>query len=259
MRAVATLLLRQAEEASEAGAGALSQLVRRDSAGVGSSSIESQALRQSAMAAPVSPLQHSCLRRTTSGRWSQFSVLNRIRGDMRGERADAELLSSGVASDFGFFYDRHVKAVTAFVGSWIGEPDVVFDLVAETFARALEHRLQYDSSKGPTVAWLLGIARNLMIDSARRGQVESDSRERLGMGRVELDEEQLGLIADRADVRLRDALASLEPVQREAVIRRVVLEESYRTIAIDLRCSEQVVRKRVSRGLARLRGSLEGR
>ena len=98
-----------------------------------------------------------------------------------------------------------------------------------------------------------------MIDSARRGQVESDSRERVGMGRVELDEEQLEVIADRADVRLRDALVALEAVQREAVIRRVVLEESYRTIAADLRCSEQVARKRVSRGLARLRGSLEGR
>jgi DNA-directed RNA polymerase specialized sigma24 family protein len=67
---------------------------------------------------------------------------------MRGEVADAELLSSGLASDFGGFYDRHVRAVTAFVGSWIGQPDVVFDLVAETFARALEHRLQYDPSKG---------------------------------------------------------------------------------------------------------------
>ena len=178
---------------------------------------------------------------------------------MRGERADAELLSSGVASDFGCFYDRHVRAVTAFVGSWIGEPDVVFDLVAETFARALEHRLQYNASRGPAVAWVLGIARNLMIDSARRGQVESDSRERLGMGRVVLDDEQLEVIADRADVRLRDALASLEAVEREAVIRRIVLEESYRAIAADLRCSEQVVRKRVSRGLARLRESLEGR
>jgi RNA polymerase sigma-70 factor (ECF subfamily) len=152
-----------------------------------------------------------------------------------------------------------VRAVTAFIGSWIGEPDVVFDLVAETFARALEHRLQYDSAKGPAVAWLLGIARNVMIDSARRGQVESDSRERLGMGRVELEEEQLEVIADRADVRLREALASLEAVEREAVIRRVVLEETYRAIAAELRCSEQVVRKRVSRGLARLRGSLEGR
>jgi RNA polymerase sigma-70 factor (ECF subfamily) len=178
---------------------------------------------------------------------------------MRVERPDTELLSSGVASDFGCFYDRHVGAVTAFVGSWIGEPDVVFDLVAETFARALEHRLRYDPSKGPPVGWLLGIARNLMIDSARRGQVESESRERLGMGRVELDEEQLEVIADRADVQLGDALASLEAFQREAVIRRVVLEESYRAIAADLRCSEQVVRKRVSRGLARLREGLEGR
>jgi DNA-directed RNA polymerase specialized sigma24 family protein len=51
----------------------------------------------------------------------------------------------------------------------------------------------------------------------------------------------------------------LEAVEREAVIRRVVLEESYRAIAAELRCSEQVVRKRVSRGLARLRGGLEGR
>ena len=79
------------------------------------------------------------------------------------------------------------------------------------------------------------------------------------MGRVVLDNEQLEAVADRADVRLRDALASLEAVEREAVIRRVVLEESYRAIAAELRCSEQVVRKRVSRGLARLRGSLEGR
>ena len=194
-----------------------------------------------------------------AGSWSQFWVLNRIRGDMRGECADAELLSSGLVHDFGCFYDRHVRAVTAFVGSWVGEPEVVFDLVAETFARALEHRLQYDPSRGPTVAWLLGIARNLMIDSARRGQVESDSRARLGMGRVELDGEQVEVIADRADVPLREALASLEAVQREAVIRRVVLEESYRAIAADMRCSEQVVRKRVSRGLARLREGLESR
>ena len=64
---------------------------------------------------------------------------------------------------------------------------------------------------------------------------------------------------DISAIALRDALASLEAVEREAVIRRVVLEESYRAIAADLRCSEPVVRKRVSRGLARLRESLEGR
>jgi RNA polymerase sigma-70 factor, ECF subfamily len=183
----------------------------------------------------------------------------RIRLQMRVDRTDAELLESGAAADFGRFYDRHVDAVTAFVGSWHLRPELVYDLVAETFARALEHRTQYDGQKGPAVAWLLGIARNLMIDSARRGHVEATSRQRLGMARAELDDEQLELIAERGRTDLRGALGSIEPGQREAVIRRVVLEQSYSTMAADLRCSEQVVRKRVSRGLAALREIVEGR
>jgi RNA polymerase sigma-70 factor (ECF subfamily) len=177
---------------------------------------------------------------------------------MRAESADAELLASGAASDFGCFYDRHVTAVTAYVGSWNGQPEVVFDLVAETFARALEHRNEYDAAKGPAVAWLLGIARNLMIDSVRRGRVDATSRERLKMAAVELDDEQLEIVADRGRLALRAALASLEAGQREAVIRRVVLDQSYAEMAAELQCSEQVVRKRVSRGLAALRAMVEG-
>jgi RNA polymerase sigma factor (sigma-70 family) len=192
------------------------------------------------------------------GRPVTICDLIRIRGDMHGERADEELLESGAASDFGLFYDRHVNAVTAFVGTWAARPDVVFDLVAETFARALEHRDQYDPVKGPAVAWLLGIARNLMIDSARRGQVEATSRQRLGLTAVELDDEQLQLVTDRMKLDLSVALGSIAAEQREAVIRRVVLEQSYAAIATDLRCSEQVVRKRVSRGLAALRGMVGG-
>lgn len=164
-----------------------------------------------------------------------------------------------MAAEFGRFYDRHLTAVTAFAGGWTDRPELVFDLVAETFARAWEHRDQYDPVKGPAIAWLLGICRNLMVDSARRGQVEATSRVRLGMRTVELDDKQLELIADRAGVELRAALETLEAGQREAVVRRVVLDQSYGAIAAELRCSEQVVRKRVSRALARLRETLEER
>jgi RNA polymerase sigma-70 factor, ECF subfamily len=131
-------------------------------------------------------------------------------------------------------------------------------ILSPRHSRALEHRDQYDPVKGPAVAWLLGIARHLMIDSARRGQVEATSRHRLGMAAVELDDKALELVADRVKLDLRSALGSIAAEQREAVIRRVVLEQSYVTIATDLRCSEQVVRKRVSRGLAALRGMMEG-
>jgi RNA polymerase sigma factor (sigma-70 family) len=175
------------------------------------------------------------------------------------EPSDADLLASDAAPDFGRFYDRHVDAVLSFVGRRTREPQEMFDIAAETFARALEYREQYDSARGPAIGWLLGIARNLIIDAARRGQIEATSRLRLGMTAVQLDDEQLEMVAERGRVGLRAALGMMSGEQREAVIRRVVLDESYAVIAGDLRCSEQVVRKRVSRGLEALRANLEGR
>ena len=38
------------------------------------------------------------------------------------------------------FYERHVGAVTAYLGRRTRQPDVLFDLLGETFARAYEHR-----------------------------------------------------------------------------------------------------------------------
>ena len=46
-------------------------------------------------------------------------------------------------------------------------------------------------------------------------------------------------------------------MRRAVILRRVVLDESYAAIAGRLRCSEQVVRKRVSRGLASLRENVK--
>jgi RNA polymerase sigma-70 factor (ECF subfamily) len=48
-------------------------------------------------------------------------------------------------------------------------------------------------------------------------------------------------------------LTRLPGEQREAIEKRVLEEEPYAAIAAGIGCSEQVVRKRVSRGLATLR------
>ena len=173
------------------------------------------------------------------------------------ERSDAELLDRGVPGDFGVFYDRHVRAVSSYVAARVRQPEVMFDLVAETFARALESRAQFDPARGPAVGWLIGIARNLIVDSARRGQVETASRVRLGMAAVEVDDGQLERIMEVGRGDLRAALGSLPADQREAVLRRVVLDQPYPAIAGQVRCSEQVVRKRVSRALTSLRANLE--
>jgi RNA polymerase sigma factor (sigma-70 family) len=176
---------------------------------------------------------------------------------MLSELTDAELLQHGAPERFGVFYERHLDAVVAFVGGRVRRPELVFDVVAETFARALERRDQFDPGRGPAIAWLLTIARNLVIDAARRGQVASAARIRLGMAPITLDANQLDVVHERSQLDLRSALSGMHPEQREAVIRRVVLEQSYPEIAKDLRCSQQVARKRVSRGLAALRRRLE--
>jgi RNA polymerase sigma factor (sigma-70 family) len=177
---------------------------------------------------------------------------------MTGSASDRELLANGGPVDFGFFYERHVGAVTAYVAVRVRAADVTFDVVAETFARALEHRGRYDPARGPAVAWLVAIARNVIVDAWRRGRVDASARRRLGVARIALDDEQLAVIEERGRIDLREALSTLPADEREAVLRRILDEEPYASIAARIGCSEQVVRKRVSRGLARLRRDLEG-
>jgi RNA polymerase sigma-70 factor, ECF subfamily len=174
-----------------------------------------------------------------------------------GSADDAVLLNSRDPSDFGRFYERHVGAVVSYLGPRVHGADVVFDLTAETFARAFERRGQYDPARGPGVAWVLVIARNLLIDSARRSRVLDESRRRLGVTPTAVDDAQLELIETRSRVDLRAVLGGLPADQREAIIRRFLLDESYPEIAQQLSCSEQVVRKRVSRGLANARQAVK--
>jgi len=173
------------------------------------------------------------------------------------ERSDAELLAGGVAEDFGLFYARHVQAVTSYVTPRSAGAEVVFDLVAEVFAVALEHRARFEAQRGPAIAWLIGIARNLIADARRRGRVGAGSRRRLGMTRIALDDAQLAMVEERGRVDLAQALSGLSVEEREAVLLRVVGHESYARLARQVGCSEQVARKRVSRGLAKLRSAME--
>ena len=82
-------------------------------------------------------------------------------------RTDAELLRSYEPEAFGEFYERHVDTVAAYLARRTRHADVLFDLLAETFARAYEHRTQHDPRKGPAIAWLLSTARYVVADAER--------------------------------------------------------------------------------------------
>lgn len=90
----------------------------------------------------------------------------------------------------------------------------------------------------------------MLFASVRRSRVEDKARRRLGMEPIALDDELLERIA-RID--MEGLLARLGPDQSEAIRARVLDDEDYGVIAARLRCSESVIRQRVSRGLATLR------
>lgn len=171
---------------------------------------------------------------------------------------DAALLA-GDAQDFGTFYRRHEDAVLGFFLRRTGQPELAADLTAESFAQALASRGRYDPALGEARSWLFGIAKHVLARSIRRGCVEDAARRRLGMQPMELDDQDFERIWSTPGDDAVAALAALAPDQAAAVAGRVIDELGYDELAARLRCSESVVRQRVSRGLRILRSQLEGR
>ena len=173
---------------------------------------------------------------------------------MVADLSDEELLLDGGAQTFALLYERRCPLIRGYLRRRVGpHPELVLDLVAETFARALERREQFDPQRGTAVGWLLGIARHLLLDAVHQGRVADASRQRLGMERIVVESEQLELVERASTSEPERSLSSLPAEQREAIEKRVLEEEPYAAIAARIGCSEQVVRKRVSRGLATLR------
>jgi RNA polymerase sigma-70 factor (ECF subfamily) len=178
------------------------------------------------------------------------------------ESTDGELLERTRAGDreaFGVLYERRHELVLAFLLKRTHDPEVAMDLMAETFAAALIAL----ADRPPVIAgsaapWLLTIARNSLIDSYRRGRVESAARLRLALDPVQITEsdiERVLRIAAEADL-LASLAAELPADQYEALRARVLDERGYEEIARELACSPAVVRKRVSRAISNLRQAL---
>jgi RNA polymerase sigma factor (sigma-70 family) len=177
-------------------------------------------------------------------------------------QTDAELLQDTGADPaaFGEFYDRYEAPVVAYFARRVRDPELAADLTAEVFAAALIAAPRYRAVQPTAAGWLFTIAHNTLAKSVRRERVDAFARLRLEIrDAVTLGDDELERVEALASDagQLEDLLDRLPAAQADAVIARVLEEQSYHDIASRLQTSELVIRKRVSRGLVTLRQELE--
>ena len=149
-----------------------------------------------------------------------------------GEPLDADLIARWKAGDqraASTLVERHAGALARFAAS-CGAREDVDELVQDTFVRAFG---SLDGFRGDSSfrTWLFTIQRRLLLDRRRA--------ERRQPARFEIAEEDAAtefdaldnLVADKAHVQVRRAVAKLTPTQREVFVLRVNEGLSYKEIA----------------------------
>lgn len=176
---------------------------------------------------------------------------------------DAELLRAAQHSGepFGEFYRRYEEPVLLFMVRRTKRAELAADLTAEVFTSALASVGRYRETVAPPAAWLFSIARHTLAKSYRRAKVVERARQKLGPPVLVIDDEAVAAI-ERLDQNglgeeALERLAALPMEQRQAIEEHVLGERDYDEIAAELECSSNVVRQRVSRGLASLRAQME--
>jgi RNA polymerase sigma-70 factor (ECF subfamily) len=174
------------------------------------------------------------------------------------QRSDTELLLAArtSAEPFGVFYERHIASVLAFFRRRVLGPEEAFDLAAETFAAALASAPRFEPGPEPPQAWLFAIARHKLSEALRSSRIQDEARRALAMQPIQLDDAAIEILETTARAGAVELLETLALEQRDAITARHLDDRSYAEIAADLRCSESVIRKRVSRGLAALQAQL---
>lgn len=169
--------------------------------------------------------------------------------------SDAELLALCQVDDeaFALFYRRYERLVAGWLMRQTCAAELAADLTAEVFAAAYLAAPRFRDEGQPAAGWLLGIARNKLLNSWRTDRAERSARQRLGVQAVAVSDESLRAVEELAECELTALLEELPSEQRAAVRERVLGELQYSEIARRRGISEQTARKRVSRGLSALR------
>jgi RNA polymerase sigma factor (sigma-70 family) len=147
------------------------------------------------------------------------------------------------------FRDLHelIRRVYAYAAYQLGDGPDAEDVTSETFARALRGRETYDPSKGPPIAWLLGIARRCISDELAAKPIPSATIVEAGDRAAAFEDGALRRIE------VAQAVATLAPRDRELVAMRYGADLTARQIGELVGMRTNAVEVALHRALAQLR------
>ncbi|MEU8284659.1 sigma-70 family RNA polymerase sigma factor [Micromonospora sp. NPDC048905] len=99
---------------------------------------------------------------------------------------------------FERFYRRHVETIGRFVARRVDDPHTAADLTAEVFLAVIDSAAGFQPERGNELAWLFGVARNVIAAEHRRATRHLRASGRLA-GRRLLDADDIARIEERID------------------------------------------------------------
>ncbi|MEU8227356.1 sigma-70 family RNA polymerase sigma factor [Kribbella sp. NPDC048915] len=184
--------------------------------------------------------------------------------DRLGDQVDDEdelirLAQAGDTTAFGRLYDRYLPSIYRYTYSKTTSRSAAEDLTSETFLRAFRAIARRPRAQLNFAAWLITIARNVVIDHHRSGW------SRLAIVTDEVDpqvDDSIGpeqaALASVSEASLRRAMDHLPEDQRECLLMRFFAGLSISETAAAMDRSDGAVKQLQFRATNRLRRILDG-
>jgi RNA polymerase sigma-70 factor (ECF subfamily) len=177
--------------------------------------------------------------------------------------SDADVLRRSIDEPdcFAVLFDRHFARLYRYLRRRLGD-ELAAELASETFLQAFRSRRRFVGEQATVLAWLHGIAANLVRMNHRSEERRLRAYARAAAGLRAAEPAIAIAIEDRLDAEalgpaLALALAKLSPALREVLVLHAWADLSHNEIAAALGCSTAAVRTRLSRARSQLAAGLD--